>query len=232
MLEKGISCPFPFVSICYNFCILGSWFISLFSPKATFPKSQGYRFHFVGFFSFSTCCWLTLLVLSSLPKLVQCPAQLPSMTFIHKFPPSPIPISVSLPCNHCWAAPKLPAPVLVALPEKMTLFRHMGRSCQPFSMLALLGGQDFWESRVSVWQHWEHKYMQESCGLLIQVLPNPKPAYLVPSHVMLPQVTQLQTQIPHICVLTGPERISDQASPVLTWHQNKWKWNCSLCHAH
>lgn len=122
-------------------------------------------------------------------------------------------------------------------------FTHMGRNGQPFFMLAILDGHYFWKSTTQLMAvseflcnstentNTQHYLLQQSCGFLIQVLPNPKPAYLVKCHVMLPQVTWLQqtlhTHIPYVCVVPRLRKdfktnqsCADMKSDT---KQNKWK---------
>lgn len=153
--------------------------------------------------------WL-YLACPPIPKF----AQLLSTTSIHNFPPSPLVISISPPCNHCWRAPKTPSSSAGCSARENGFIQAHGQE-QPAILHAgsvrwpgFLGEQHIAHvrARVSVWQRWEHKDMQESCGFLIQVLPNPKPAYLVQSHVMLPRVTQLQTYPTHLCAAKTQRR--------------------------
>lgn len=183
--------------------------------------------------------WLCLAC-PLIPKLAQRPAQLLSTASNHNFLPFPFAISTSPPRNHCWWAPKLPAPVLVALPKKLILFRPTDRNCQPFSVLALLDGRDFWKSSTQLMAGTEFLCSStentDTCrnhvGSLSRYCQTPNPPILFNPMWCCPRWHSYKhTHIPHICVLPRLREDFRPNQSCADMTQNKWKLNRSLYHA-
>ena len=137
MLEKGISCPFLSVFIFYNFCILGSWFVS-FSFLLTFSclatghsfKNLGIQIPFCPLYFLSSPAAADWHCLACPPIQAAKHQELSQLLFtvsVHKFPLFSFAISISSPHNHHWQAPELLASVLRCSSRKNDFIQTHGQ---------------------------------------------------------------------------------------------------------